>query len=125
MLRETRMNMSEEKTMSQPLAPEDIRPGDYVSLLHVVSECVPFFCIEDVQFRQIEPVRITHMPRSIEPMEVVEVCLPFVLVRLPDEKHQTLDVRRHRVARLSQRFGKKSFKRLKAPAEGVSSTAKS
>ncbi len=99
--------------MSQPLAPEDIRPGDFVSLLHVVSECVPFFCIEDVQFRQIEPVRITHMPRSIEPMEVVEVCLPFVLVRKVDGEHATLDVRRHKLARLSQRFGKKSFKRFK------------
>ena len=110
-------DMDEEKTISKPLAPEDIRPGDYVSLLHIVSEFVSFFCAEDVQFRQIEPVRITRMPYSIEPMEVVEVCLPFVLVRRPDNKHETLDVRRHKVARLSPKFGKKAFKRLKSQVE--------
>ncbi len=109
------MNMNEEQTtISQPLAPEDIRPGDYVSLLHVVSEFVPFFCIEDLDFRRVEPVRVTRMPWTIEPMEVVEVCLPFVLVRRPDGKHETLDVRRHGIARLSQRFGKRAFKRFKA-----------
>jgi hypothetical protein len=109
--------MDEEKTISRPLAPEDIRPGDYVSLLHVTTEFVPFFCAEDLQFRRIEPVRITCMPRSIEPMEVVEVCLPFVLVRRPDDRHETLDVRRHQLARLSERFGKKAFKRIKSQPE--------
>ena len=114
------MNEEKEKTISQPLAPEDIRAGDFVSLLQVVSEVLPFFFMEDVQYRKVETVKITHLPHSTRPLEVVEVCLPFVLVKGTDGKHETLDVRRHRLARLSQRYGKKAFKRFKA--QGVART---
>ena len=38
------------------------------------------------------------------PMKVVEVCLPFVLVERATGRHRTLDVRRHKLARVSDRY---------------------
>lgn len=105
--------MDSESLTSRPLAPEDIRPDDYVAVLSCVAEYLPLFCIEDVQWMKVEPVRVAWMPpHGLQPMRVIDVCLPFILVRTIDGSHATLDVRRWRLARVSRRFGKKVFKRL-------------
>lgn len=102
-----------ERTISQVLAPEDVRPGDYVSILNVMGEYLPCFSLDEVAWRSVEPVRVLWMAPSVEPMKVVEVCLPFVLVRLINGEHRTLDTRRYRFARVSREFGRKAFKRGK------------
>lgn len=58
------------------------------------------------------------LPAAAEtvPFRVVEVCVPFVLVAEPDGAHRTLDLRRHRLARVSDRFGQRAFARLRRQA---------
>ncbi|HKQ47036.1 MAG TPA: hypothetical protein VJZ71_03075 [Phycisphaerae bacterium] len=108
------MEKEDEKTISQVLAPEDIRAGDYVSILHVLGEFLPLFF--EQPWQPVEPIRVMLYPCSVQPMKVVEVCLPFVLVRKVNGKHETLDVRQHRLARVSKEFGRKAFKRFQVDA---------
>ncbi len=99
--------------IARPLAPEDIRRGVYVTLLHVMTEFLPF-SLCDEPWRRPEIVRTLWLPHDGGvPMKVVEVCLPFVLVEKTDGTHTTLDVRRVRLAALSERFGRRAFKRIK------------
>ena len=111
MLRQDRkMEKKDEKTISKALPPEDIRPGDYVSVTHVLGEFLP--CFSEMPWQPVELIRVMMLPWQVQPMKVVEVCLPFVLVRKVSGKHETLDVRRYRLARVSKDFGRKAFKRL-------------
>ena len=107
--------MERETYISRTLAPEDIRPGQYVSVLHVVDEYLPFGCLDGETWRRIEPVRVVWLPSSRGlPMLVIDVCLPFVLVKNSNGDCRTLDVRRHRLARISAAFGRTAFERAKA-----------
>jgi hypothetical protein len=103
-----------EKKISTALAPEDVKVGDYVGILHVITEFPrAFLCGDQTWESPSELVRWQWMAPPGEPMKVVEVSLPFVLVRQADGKHRTLDMRRHRLARVSERFGRKAFKRFR------------
>ena len=63
-----------------------------------------------------EMVNVRTMPDDDpEPLEVIEVCLPFVAVRKPDRTVHTLDIRRHELARLDDTFARRVIKRLRAP----------
>ena len=107
------MDMSRDLTTARALAAEDIRPGDYVSVLHVVTEHFPWWC-DDEAWRTVEMRRLLWMPwEEPAPMKVVEVCLPFVIVRRVDGTHRMIDTRRYRLARVSTRFGKQAFIRLR------------
>lgn len=97
--------------LARAVPPEEIRAGDYVAILHIVGEHLPCTWGEEA-WKPAAPVRMLWLPWTNVPMRVQEVCLPFLLVRDPDRKSQTLDVRRYRLARVSDRFGRKSFKRL-------------
>lgn len=106
-------------TLARAIAPEDIRPDMYVTMLSIVTEHLPFIiCADDVAYRQPETFRVQWVPRcEPQPLKVLEVCLPFVLVKRPDGGPRTLDVRRYRLAQLSAEFGKKAFKLLKEKAK--------
>jgi hypothetical protein len=105
-------------TLAQPLAPEDIRPGDFVTLLHEIREVPSFWWPADGCLRPPqEPIRMRLTPTGEAfPMKVKLVCLPFVLVKLPHGKQHTLDVRSCRLARLGKKFaaaGWKAYKKTK------------
>ena len=94
------------------VAPEDIGRGDYLCVLHELHEFLPVGCLLEANHRPPELVRLLWLPSSDNtPLKVLEVCLPFVLVRKADGKHRTLDVRRYRLARVTARFAKKVLKR--------------
>lgn len=94
--------------------PEDIRVGDYVVVMHVVIEHLVDDCAGD-SWKGIEQVRMLWMPwTESAPMKVVEVCLPFVLIKHPDRKHRLLDTRRYRLARIPSEFGRAAFRKLQA-----------
>jgi hypothetical protein len=95
-----------QSTLAKALAPEEIRPGDFVAVLHVVYELPSFlWCVDASTLPVHEPVRLQLVPeRGGTPLEVKAVCLPFVLVRLPAGQEQTIDVRQHRLARLDRTF---------------------
>jgi hypothetical protein len=114
MHRTTTMNKNT-RILSRTLAPEEIRPGYYVAVLHVIGEYLPWGALEEGSWRRVEPVRVQLLPRfGAHPMEVIDVCLPYVLVREADGDCRTLDVRRHRLARVTRRFAQTAFERVKA-----------
>jgi hypothetical protein len=129
--------MKHDETISRPLAPEDVRRGMYVAVMHEITETTRCRCWMD--FAPGDPpspqvVRLQWMPEQDRPpMKVVEVCLPFVLVKSPLACPQaeaglvppvrTLDVRRFRLAQLSETFGRKAFKMMQGK-DGSKSPAK-
>ena len=108
--------MCEDNTnLSKELAPEDVDRGQFVCVLYIIDETIPFCSDGNSPWRRAEPMRYRLLPwRGVRPMRVIDVCLPYVLVKRADGYHQTLDVRQHRLARVSERFGRLAFKRAKA-----------
>ena len=101
--------------MAKVLAPEDVRAGDYVAVLHVVCELPSFlWCGEMNVVRIDEPVRIPFMPsQGGVPLRVRSVCLPFILVKTPSGALRNLDVRRHHLARLDRTYARIVWKARK------------
>lgn len=104
-----------EATLAKALAPEEIRAGDYVALLNVVYELPSFFWCDDAALMPREqPVRIQFTPESDSvPLKVKSVCLPYVLVKHPEGRKFTLDVRRSKLARLGRGFAEVAWKAIK------------
>jgi hypothetical protein len=104
--------MSKKKSsLACSIAPEDIRRGHYVTVLHVIDEYLPFLFDKP----GTEPVAIRWRPTSqAQPLEVVDVCLPFVTVVKASGGVLTLDVRRHELARLDDGYARRVVKRLRA-----------
>lgn len=108
--------MKDELDISKALAPEDVRAGDYVGVVGVVLELLRWECAPAIPGTGPEMARVLCMPsEEVGPERVVAVCLPLVLVEDAHGRHRTLDARQVRLARLSERFGKKAFKRLARP----------
>jgi hypothetical protein len=102
--------------VARPIAPEDIRIGDYIAIMSTVVEWPPFFF--DQPFGRVDVVRTHHLPCSGgEPLKVQAICIPFLLVRNHKDEHTTIDLRRHRIAKLSEAFGKKASKKLAAKGD--------
>jgi hypothetical protein len=101
--------------LAKALAPEDIRRGDFVSLLNVTYELPSYFWDADATtLPRDEPVRIRFVPEcGGVPLRVKSVCLPFVLVKTPQGERCTLDVRRCRLARLDRRYAADAWKAYK------------
>lgn len=109
------MTMSEMTTI-QTLAPEDVREGEYVTVVRQTLELLPLLCDE---WETPRVRRVSVMPGwSGTPLRVVRVCLPFVLTEDASGRHLTLDLRRQELARLSEEYGKKAFKCLGGEATG-------
>jgi len=103
--------MTMDTTIAQPLAPEDIVPGQYITPLVRVQERFPNLYSDDAFVDKTESFRITFVPHVRNPVRVLEVCLPFVLIETPKGKTRMLDLRRYRLARVSDRFGEAMFAR--------------
>lgn len=99
---------------SRSLAPEDLKRGDFVTILHEVVELPSFFWHADPQIlRPDEPVRLLHHPADGgTPLKVRAVCLPFVFVKNPTGEQRVLDVRRHRLVRLSDKYARTVWKAM-------------
>lgn len=97
-------------TLAKPLAPEEIRIGDYVTPLHVFYDLPSFFWGDSSIGRRDELVRLCYLPETGGvPLKVISICLPFVLARHADGKRQTLDVRKVRLARLDRRYAQAAW----------------
>ncbi len=106
---------AQKETLAKVLAPEEIRTGDFVAVLAVTYEFPSFFWspgdFGGPAFD--ETVRVAFcVPTGGEPRKVLSVCLPFVAVVQPKGGVETLDVRRHRFARLKRSYAKIAWKAL-------------
>jgi hypothetical protein len=99
-------------SLAKPLAPEEIRCGDFVTALHAVYELPSFlWCADRTTLPAEEPVRIRLVASCGGlPWRVESVCLPFVLVKSPGGRATTLDVRRWQLARLDRQFARAAWK---------------
>jgi len=102
-------------TLAKTLAPEEIRPGDFVTLLSVTYEVPSYlWCADTLSLPRDEPVRIRCMPETGGvPLKVKSICLPFVLAKVPSGEGCTLDVRRCRLARLDRAYAVRAWKAYK------------
>jgi hypothetical protein len=97
--------MDNETNTVRILPPEDIEPGQYVSMLYEINDSL-FSCSET-------PPKL-GLAYDVQPVRVVEVCLPLVLVIQPDGSHRTIDVRKYRLGRVPQVFGQQVFSCIEA-----------
>jgi len=92
-----------ETHVARSLAGEDLRCGDFVTILSEIVEWPSFYWSCDSQvWPPNEPVRIQrHADEGGTPLKVKAICLPFVFVKKPTGAHLTLDLRQHRLVRLT------------------------
>jgi hypothetical protein len=113
--RETEQPSLTGSTLAKMLAPEEVQAGQYVTVLHEVAEFPSFYWFCDNVFLDPEEViRMRYLPVDGGlPLKVRSVCLPFVLVKLPTGEERPLDLRKCRVARLTQRYATRAWKACK------------
>jgi hypothetical protein len=99
---------------SRFVGPEDVQPGDYVTISHTTHEVIA--CDAPViGGQEMTPMRVRTMSLMAGwPFKIVSVSLPFVMVIDADGDHATLDFRRHQLARLAKSYGKAAFKSVRA-----------
>ena len=100
-------------TLAKSLAPEEIRTGDYVSLLHTVCDFPAIvWCNDTSLVEQEKLIRLPLLPWENVglPLQVLSVCLPFVLVKQPCGKQYSIDIRQHQLAKLSKSYVKTARK---------------
>jgi hypothetical protein len=107
-----------ETYVSRSLAAEDLRCGDFVSILYESVEFPSFWWSCDPQlWPPGEPVRLTCLSSDGgTPLKVKAICLPFVFVKKPCGQHLTLDVRRHRLVRLTPNYARPVWKAMSKQA---------
>jgi hypothetical protein len=101
--------------LAKALAPEEVRPGDYVTPLHMIAEVPSYWWFGEAWSMPPEdPVRMRYTTLCDgAPLRVISVCLPFVLLKQPCGSSRTLDLRRCQLARLDVRYAKRAWKALK------------
>jgi len=99
---------------SRFVGPEDVRPGDYVTISHTTHEVIA--CDAPITGSQeMEPIRVRTLSALAGwPFKVVSVSLPFVMVIDAYGDHATLDFRRHQLARVPKSYGKAAFTSVRA-----------
>lgn len=101
-------------TLAKPLAPEDVRPGDYVAVLDEEYQypAIVWYC-EPPMGREQEVIRVRIRPNETSgPLRVIDACLPFVFVKPPKGPGHTLDVRSVRLARLDRNYARRVSRSL-------------
>ncbi len=112
---ETKSRTSSCTTVAARIAGEDIKRGDYVTVLNETFELPSFlWCCSSVTLPPDEPVRSRYMSREAgQPFKVIAVCLPFVYAKRPPGKLYTFDTRRHQLVRLDRESGRSVWKQMR------------
>lgn len=107
--------------LAKPLAPEDVRLGDFVAVLSCTVQWPSWLwnCGSAWDGARSEVVRTDCLPPSEQqtPLKVLAACLPFVLVKDPGGDVQTLDLRQVRLARLDEPYARCAWRKLKRHAK--------
>ena len=102
-------------TVAARIAGEDIRKGDYVTVLSEIIEVPSFlWSCSSVSLPPDEPVRTRYLPRAAgEPHKVVAVCLPFVYAKRPQGTMIGFDTRQKQLVRLDRDNGRSLWKQMR------------
>ncbi len=103
-------------TVAVRISGEDIKPGDFVTILNEIIELPSFlWACSGTTLPPDEPVRTRFMPKEAgQPFRVIAVCLPFVYVKRPQGKLATFDTRQQQLVRLDRASGRKVWKQLRS-----------
>lgn len=107
---------------ARAVAPEDIRCGDVIAVLHEIEERVPYVTPEECPTRQVRTIQAWILPSYPRAYRVLALSLPFILVEDHDRDKQLLDVRQAQIARLSRAVALQAFPGKKAEAESKAAT---
>ena len=101
--------------VARSLAPEDLRRGDFVSILNESGEYPSFlWCGDSPMLAEDEPVRIQwQSDEGGVPLRVKAICLPFLFVKSPWGEYRALDMRRCQLVRLGDDYARRAWKSLK------------
>lgn len=105
----------DESELAKCVSPEDLHRGDFVAVLNSIYEFPSFlWCCDSGSIRHDEPVRVQFKsPTDGVPLKIKAICLPFVLVRLPNGRAQSIDVRQNQFVRLTTRYAKTVWRQMK------------
>ncbi len=100
-------------SVAKILAPEDIRRGDYVTVLAELGEYPSFFWCNGIGAGPAdEPVRIWWRSRpNHDVFKVVSICLPLLLLKSIDGSFSQIDIRQSQLAKLSRGYARLVWKR--------------
>ena len=102
--------MITENTLVRSLAPEDIKVGIYVMVLH--RQCQVLMskdsALGDPEIAVVQVVMRPYFPEL--PAKVIDICLPYIVVEREDRKTDIVDTRSERLAKVPKRFAKKALK---------------
>ena len=111
--------------MAASVAPEDLNCGDFVAVLAEVIEFPSFFWFDTLSSKREEPVRVRFMSsRNGVPQKIDAICLPFVHVKSPFGKCETLDVRQVQLARLKKGYAKTVWRNLRKQSPVINSSTR-
>lgn len=111
-----------EPILSQVVAGEDLRPGDYVAILAQSVQFPSFFWNHpDSGLSPHELVSLKLIPPDAgTPLKIEGLSLPFVYVTEPSNRSiQTLDLRQTQLVRLVPGCAKRVWKRLRKGHDGA------
>lgn len=117
----------DQSRLARSLAPEEVRAGMIVAVLHEIVEWPSWFWDSDAALLPADqPVRIARVPNPAgTPLRIKSLCLPFVLVEAPCGERKAIDVRTSKLALLSGRYAsqsRKAFRRAARKSKGCTST---
>ena len=112
---ETTTETNDQTTVAARVAGEDIKRGDYVTVLNEIVELPSFlWSCSGTTLPADEPVRIRYRPSDAgKPFKVVAVCLPFVYTKRPKGGTTTFDTRQKQLVRIDPDNGRAVWKRLR------------
>jgi hypothetical protein len=111
----THIRSNAETHVAKTVAGDDLRCGDFVTILNETIEFPSFLWGGDCQITAMdEPVRMRlRGDCGGIPLKVKAICLPFVFVKLPRGRHATLDMRQCHLVRLNRSYATSVWKRLR------------
>ncbi len=115
----SKLNVLSDRRACRALAPEDVTPRMFVCISHVVQEYVAAPSSGDGYGASPRVMNVVQTMPGHRPFLVIDVCLPYLFAKDADGDYATLDLRRHRLVRVSTRYARNVFRREKARARAL------
>lgn len=120
------MAQSDEKLpkASRLIGPEDVRPGQFVAIAETTWQYVCLPCDYSVA-TEARVVHVTGWPEgSGWPLKILKVCLPYAFAETASGAPVTIDLRRHRLARLRKSYGCAVFETYRKATSRATASSK-